>query len=716
MLRLIFLVCIFIPLVTEARPRVGLVLSGGGARGAAHIGVLKYLEERQIPIDIITGTSMGAIVGGLYASGIPVGEIERITTEMDWTRKLIDDVPRQERSIQRKRLDDLFSIEASPGFEKGEIKIPSGAIQGQNIILELQRITQHVSHIDDFSRLPIPFSAVASDIVTGEVVLLDHGDLAIAMRASMGVPALFAPIVVEGRLLMDGGVTNNVPIDIARDMGADILIVVDIAAPLLDAANISNLITITDQLTRLLINTNSMEQLKTLGEQDILLKPQLGEFSSLAFDQAAVAIAIGYEAATDHGLSLQKFQVPKDLYERPVRPEVREKRISNVTLDNKSGLKDEVIKHIVETSVGDSLDLDKLEGELTKVYGLGNFEHVGYGLTHHNGGVDLRVTTTAKSWGPNYLHFGIAAESGFEHDSQATLLLGYTREEMSDIGAHWTSFIGVGDEPIIQTMWYQPLTYRHDWYFFSTLGISDEVLSEFVDDEKVAEFGLRRVSGFIGIGYEFESLANIQVGINRISGTTDLSIGDPETKESDFEDGNVSLLFLYDTRNDIDFPSSGSVFDVTIRSSMKELGADENYQQWELNAARYFARGLHNFGVALNIGGTNGRSNVGSIYRLGGYGRLTGIRHDQLKGNYKGIFSAVYYHRYQRIPVADGFIGAIVEYGGAWSDRKDIASSDSIFSAGAFIGADTPIGTLQIGIAFSDKGDVTGFSRIGRAF
>ena len=643
-------------------------------------------------------------------------EIERIKKEMDWARKLIDDVPRQERSIQRKRLDDLFSIEASPGFEKGEIKIPSGAIQGQNIILELQRITQHVSHIDDFTRLPIPFSAVASDIVTGEMVLLDHGDLAIAMRASMGVPALFAPIVVEGRLVMDGGVTNNVPMDIARDMGADVLIVVDIGAPLLDAANISNLITITDQLTRMLISTNSMAQLETLGAQDILLKPQLGEFSSLAFDQAAAAIAIGYEAAIDHGLSLRKFQVPLDVYERPVKPEVREKKISHITLDNKSGLNDEVIKHIVETSVGDTLDLDKLEGELTKVYGLGNFEHVGYGLTHHNGGVDLRVTTTAKSWGPNYLHFGIAAESGFEHDSRATLLVGYTREEMSDLGAHWTSFIGVGDEPIIQTMWYQPLTYRRDWYFFSSLSVSDEVLSEFVDDEKVAEFGLRSVSGFIGMGYEFESFANIQVGINRISGGTDLSIGDPATPELDFEDGNVSLLFLYDTRNDIDFPSSGSVFDVAIRSSMKALGADENYQQWELNAARYFAHGLHNFGVVLNIGGTNGRSNVGSIYRLGGYGRLTGLRADQLKGNYKGIFSVVYYHRYQRIPVVDGFIGAILEYGGAWSDDKDIDSNHAIFSAGAFIGADTPIGTLQIGIAFSDKGDVTGFSRIGRAF
>ena len=274
----------------------------------------------------------------------------------------------------------------------------------------------------------------------------------------------------------------------------------------------------------------------------------------------------------------------------------------------------------------------------------------------------------------------------------------------------------MGDEPIIQTMWYQPLTYKRDWYFFSSVAIGDEVLSEFTGDDKISESGLRRVRGFVGLGYEFRSFANVQLGINRISGRTDLSIGDPATKEADFEDGNVSLLYLYDTRNDIDFPSSGTVFEVAIRSSRKALGADENYQQWELNAARYFARGLHNFGVVLDLGGTNGNSNIGSIYRLGGYGQLTGLRFDQLKGDYKGILSAIYYHRYQRIPVADGFIGAIFEYGGAWDRREAIVSDKAVFSAGAFIGADTPIGMLQIGIALSDQGDVTGFSRIGRAF
>ncbi|MEC7369331.1 MAG: patatin-like phospholipase family protein, partial [Pseudomonadota bacterium] len=228
-----------------ARPTIGLVLAGGGARGAAHIGVLKYLEEQRIPVDLVTGTSFGAIVGGLYASGLSAIEIEELMLTMDWQRALVDDIPRADRSIRRKWREDTFSIPGSPGYRNGELRIPSGAIQGQNVILEMQKMTEHVSHITLFSELPRPFKAIATDIVTGEMVVLDHGELAVVMRASMGVPAVFAPIEIEGRLLVDGGVTNNLPVDIARDMGADILIVVDITTPMLDREHIGDIITIT---------------------------------------------------------------------------------------------------------------------------------------------------------------------------------------------------------------------------------------------------------------------------------------------------------------------------------------------------------------------------------------------------------------------------------------------------------------------------------------
>ncbi len=294
------------------RPKIGLVLAGGGARGAAHIGVLKYLEDHRIPVDLVTGTSIGAIIGGLYASGLSAREIETLMLEMDWEQALVDDVPRQDRSMQRKFREDQFSIPGTPGYQDGALKIPSGAIQGQNVILALQGMTQHVAHVTDFDALPRPFKAVATDIVTGEMVVLDKGNLAVALRASMGVPAFFAPIEVDGRLLVDGGITNNLPVELAQAMGADVLIVVDITSPMLPKAALGNLLTITDQLTRLLVVNNTQVQKARLTADDILLVPDLADFSAVDFSTAAGAIKVGEETIAAKQQALRPFMQSRE--------------------------------------------------------------------------------------------------------------------------------------------------------------------------------------------------------------------------------------------------------------------------------------------------------------------------------------------------------------------------------------------------------------------
>jgi NTE family protein len=193
------------------RPRIGLVLSGGGARGAAHVGVIKVLEELQVPIDYIAGTSMGAIVGGLYASGMSSAELETTMATLDWADAFRDQIEREERSFRRKRDDDLYLVKAQAGFNEGKISLPTGIIAGQKVDLLLRSLTLQVSDVDDFDDLTFPFRAVAADIVTGHAVVLDSGDLAMAMRASMNIPAVFALTEIDGRLLVDGGVANNLP-------------------------------------------------------------------------------------------------------------------------------------------------------------------------------------------------------------------------------------------------------------------------------------------------------------------------------------------------------------------------------------------------------------------------------------------------------------------------------------------------------------------------
>ena len=245
------------------RLKIGLVLSGGGARGAAHVGVLKVLEENRIPVDVISGTSFGAIVGGLYAAGYSADELEEILENIDWKESLSGRAPRDERSFKRKQDDDGFLIKFKIGIKDGELRLPNGLITPNNLRLTLQDLVNEISNVDDFDDLAIPFRAVATDLETGMAVVLERGNLASAMVASMAVPALFPPIEHDGRLLVDGGVSNNVPVNVARAMGADIVIVVDISTPMMSKDDIESFTSVIDQLMLIMTNRNSAAQLAT---------------------------------------------------------------------------------------------------------------------------------------------------------------------------------------------------------------------------------------------------------------------------------------------------------------------------------------------------------------------------------------------------------------------------------------------------------------------
>lgn len=700
----------------EARPTVGLVLAGGGARGAAHIGILKYLEEQNIPVDLVTGTSFGAIVGGLYASGLSAVEIEELMLNMDWERALDDNVPRADRSIQRKWREDIFSIPGSPGYSTGELKMPSGAIQGQNIILEMQKMTEHVSHIRQFSDLPRPFKAIATDIVTGEMVVLDHGELAVAMRASMGVPAVFAPIEVDGRLLVDGGVTNNLPVDIARDMGADILIVVDITTPMLDREHLGDILTITDQLTRLLVVNNTEQQKKRMQAKDILLVPALGEFSAAAFAGAAEAIEIGYQEAQSNSAVLDQLQLTSSEYELVSSSVAAKPTIRSITVDNTSGLDDEVIRSAIDVRIGDLFNLEKVSHDMNRIHGTGYFELVSYQLTESEGQADLKISANGKSWGPDYLHFGFNLDSEFKHDSSVSFLLGYSREELTANGAEWMTIAGIGDEPRIQTGLYAPLNQKRDWFVYASAEYRDETLYSYEGERRISTSALRKTAGSFGFGYEYGSQWRLMLGLNHTRGRAHVVTGQDFVDGESFQEDSINLQYVFDTRDDVDFPSSGSIVEAHVASYTEALGSDHSFNQWHLRAGHYFERKQHNLGINVYLGGTNGRSTINSEFRIGGYGLLTGLNSHQLTGDYMGVASLIYYQRYEPFPVLDGLIGLTLEYGGAWSSRETISSESAATSLGAFIGADTPIGTLQFGFAVTGDGQSNIYSRIGRVF
>jgi NTE family protein len=277
----------------SVRPRVGLVLSGGGARGIAHVGVLKVLEEARVPVDLIVGTSMGAIIGGLYASGMSAAELEREILSIDWGNVFERREPRQLLSQRRKEEDFELSPVLELGFRDGEFRLPTGAVSTRDLEMLLRRYTLPTRHLATFDSLPTPFRAVATDMETGHPVVMDHGDLAAALRASMSVPGVFSPLEVDGRILGDGGLVNNLPVNVARRMGADVIIAVNIGTPLAGRETLGSLLGITSQMVNILTEQNVQASMALLTPADLLLLPPLGKLTSADFDRAQELVRIG---------------------------------------------------------------------------------------------------------------------------------------------------------------------------------------------------------------------------------------------------------------------------------------------------------------------------------------------------------------------------------------------------------------------------------------
>ena len=366
------------------RPRIGLVLGGGGARGAAHVGVLKVLEEMRIPVDYVVGTSMGSIVGGLYASGMTPQEIEREILAMDWDDLFKDEPDRADRSFRRKRDDDNYAFKAKPGFNDGKLQVPLAYIRGQKFDLALNRLMLPVIDVKNFDNLSIPYRAVAADLETGKAVVLGSGSLPKAIRASMAVPAAFDPVEIDGRLLVDGGIANNVPVSVARDMGAEVFIVVDVGSGLASRDKIKSALDVSGQLANFMFTLNSEQQLKSLTARDVLVRPALGDIGGGSFDRAAEAIPIGEASARAAREALLRYSVGPEEYARHLAqrgygrpgPSV----IEFVRIENHSRVSDAIIADKISIKPGQPLDVTQLEQDIGTIYGLEIFESVRYDL------------------------------------------------------------------------------------------------------------------------------------------------------------------------------------------------------------------------------------------------------------------------------------------------------------------------------------------------
>jgi NTE family protein len=715
------------------RPRIGLVLSGGGARGAAHIGVLKVLEENHIPIDAIAGTSMGAVVGGLYASGLSAADVERVMTSVDWQDAFRDRPARTDLNFRRKLEDQNFLVKFPLGLKGRRFRLPRGLVQGQKLTQILRSLTLPVAQIQSFDDLAIPFRAVATDIVTGERVVLDHGDLTTAMRASLSAPGVFAPVDLDGRMLVDGGLSSNLPVDVAREMGVDILIVVDCGFPLLERGKLESVATVSNQMLAILIRHNTALQRKMLTDRDIVIDPALGDFSSLDFTEHEKAMDIGEAAARGVLGRLQTLSLAPAEFQQIVTARAAKRtdlpRVEFLSIEPGSERYAGAIESLFGDQIGKVADGNRLAKRVNELYGQGNLEIFDYRLMRNDPlpgeapEYGLALTTRRNSWGPNYLRFGLALQNDFEGNSSFNAAARGTLAEITKYGGEWLWDLQIGETPRVATEVYLPVGYRSRWFVaphaqfqIRTVPIAD------ADERILAEYRVRTTDYGIDLGRELGNYGEVRIGGGRSVGEARVRIGDPLLPPSEFDTHNLFAEYRYDSVDDVNFPRHGNQFSLGWIGEREGRGDADSADllQYDWLFAHSWGR---NTGILWTSAGTRLDSNVTivrSFFSLGGFLNMSGITPETLVGPHFAIARGIYYRQIGRggqgflnVPV---YLGASIEKGNVWDSRRDISFSSARTNGSVFIGMDTLFGPVYFATGFDDGGGSAYYLFLGRTF
>ena len=708
------------------RPKIGLVLSGGGARGAAHVGVLKVLEENHIPVDVIAGTSFGSIVGGLYAAGYSADELEEILKNIKWQDVLSSQAPRNQRSFRRKQDDQGFLIKFKVGVKNGKLKLPGGLVSTNNLRLTLQDLANSVSDVDDFDNLAIPFRAVATDLVTGLEVVLGRGDLTSAMVASMAVPALFPPVDHDGKLLVDGGVSNNIPINVARAMGADIVIAVDISAPLKSRDEISSFASVLDQLMTIMTKKAAREQLGSLTDRDILIRPDLGDIGFVDFERTLEALPRGRDAARNMIVRLREIALSEEDWRAHLLARQRDVQtlpiIDSIRIANDSGVSDKVILSHLSQKPGKRFDADKMSEDLTEIYGLGLFDEVNYNLTEDGDQMGLTVRTRRPENGEDHIRFGLALQGDFEGETGFQLAAGYTDLLINERGGEWKSLFKVGDEFGLSTEFYQPVDFAERYYVFAHA--AGWKFNRNIVDGSSRILSQVRISQALlqgGVGRNFGNWGTMWAALQRSFGNIRGRVGFPEGLKLTFDQTTFVAGFEIDTLDNIAFPHSGVTFEFTYENDLPWLNGNGRIDRIQVGGYVPFSWGPNtlglNFKYATSFGGTPDETDS---FPLGGFLNLTAYSPGQLTGNHGGTVGALFYRRIAGGPgylaQTPFYIGGLLEAGNVWNRRQDVSLGDLHWSSSVFVGADTLIGPVYLGFAVGDGGQTSAFLFVGQIF
>lgn len=704
----------------KKRPRIGLVLSGGGARGIAHVGILQWFEDNRIPVDFVAGTSMGGIVGGMYAAGKTPAEMKQIVGEIDWNDVLRATPSYDELSFRRKqdRRENQTVIEF--GVKNG-VGIPSGLNSGHKVGLIFDRLTLPYAGINDFDDLVTPFRAVATDMVKGEAVILESGSLSSAMRATMAIPGVFTPVEREGKILADGGLVNNIPTDIAKGMGADIIIAVDIGTPLsADPKSLASLGGVLSQSIGVALIGNDR---RNLGLADIIIAPDLGSYTLFDFQAAEKLYELGYEGAAAKSLVLKNLALGDAAWanytaQRDARrkTEIPVPQDLAVTGDNLKPVKTVALENRLEKHVGKPIEPAKLELDLNKIRGEGRLESLGYGIEKQTGQNTLLIRAGERTNGPTFLAPSVAVEFGGSDDVYTTLGGRFTFFDIGGYRSELRADVRFGSETVLAGEFYKPLGERG--VFVAPRAYYDSrIRSLFQNNLRVADYRVRRVGTGLDAGYTFRN-GEFRVGfdINRLEAAP--RVGSSDLRALKGSQTRGFARYERDTTDDAFIPTRGIRFTGEARYFLSNPGADRAFPQAETSFSAFRTFGEKGVVFLDTAGGTtfSRAASPTETFQLGGTRRLSAYRRNEFSGNHYILTRAGYLREIFALPSLIGgkvYALAAAESGGTF-DRFGGTDYRTDLTGGIVVV--TSLGPVMLGTSFGEGGRGKIYFSLGRFF
>jgi NTE family protein len=689
------------------RPRVGLVLAGGGAKGGAHVGVLKVLEEMHIPIDCIAGTSMGALVGGGYASGMPAAELETFVLTIDWKRVVGSQGRRQLEPIEQKREGAIYSNDFELGITPDGITTPGGLINTSNVEDLLRSYVATARLETNFNRLPIPFRAVATDMVLGSMVVLDQGDLATAMRASMAIPGAFAPVVMEDKVLSDGGLVRNLPIDVARELcaAAGVVIVVNLVEPEADPKNLRSALQLLNRTMDVMIIANETLQLQTLKPTDILINVEMGSIGTADFERVPETIPLGEAATRAQAAALSKLSLSEAQYVAWRKDVTASQEIAARLADTRfEGLKRVNSDYLALTAgvgAGDVVDTAEISRRAQQMSALQDFDSVGYRLDGDRAKPTLTWLPREKNWGPNYLKLDLGVYASEDGDLTFTLYGRHVRTWINSLGGEWRNQLQIGGETLIKTSLFQPIDAVHRYFVEPRVELSRSMEDIYREEERVARYNYKDAAGGVDVGINMGRYAQARLGYHYDSRSVDLDIGSPLLPEADHVDAGLVVSAEYDSRDTAFSPTSGLAVALEYFRSDEGLGADRDWERVELGiGAAVPIRGDVFWITAAGGSDLSGKLPPDRAFAIGGPGSFPGLELGELRvDGYWTIGTNYLWKVVDVLPIRNlAFYAGVGLTAGAIYDRIEGGRNGDIYGGSIFFTGRTFVGPLTVGI------------------